>query len=709
MATVKEENFQLNAINPEDTKDLKNRDPKYLERDLAFIATLSQAAINVELFTIPLYMTSMYSIVGMHQINTKDTEFYKGRWWPGSAPSATPDLSTVKNKSISNQKAFNNIFSVFMEEMLHLQLASNVAAKLGLKPSFTSSALQNQKNAWICYGGNEDSKKTIPHIIDFRDCKEDSALINVELGALNENQINLFIAIEETLQNAQGRIKPECWEKYSHQAPYNDWKTTDNESDLPLFGSIGKMYETLWAYIEIEYTDGTTLLSKLLKNQEPAFQRDQFNVKTDSHPQSEFPHITTTLGQYSSELILKVELINIINAITDQGEGKGVVHNILKTWDTENFLANHISAEKSNFSQANANMPSMVKSVRPKFQPDTEALKADYVGYDDKGSQTKISGQAKARIDAAKMDHLETFILVKEIMKKDDFLTWDKWHAQGHKWSADMLETKGDSNDTTTYNIPSAQEVADALNEVKSKSDTMDYYDTLSKAAVGTLKGITTSLDSYWNQECAEFPNPAMVGSGDRISICWAIMGKKPDLLLGIDIADNNKEMFNACQGMSLMNGQEGKDEMPDVRIYHSCKGSNECKTQGGCGFVHSSTSGGGQCGGSTNIDQSTIMSAPANNKCGAKGGCAVPISASQLFPNQGSTANYKMQVYTYQGEADFKTTEVEEITYKVGEAVYDVAWNAYTKALESRGLRKEKLPKKPKADPLRVAFPPST
>src|ERR1700744_664064 len=38
--------------------------------DLAALKAIAQAAIDVELFTIPLYMTSLYSIEGMHEINS---------------------------------------------------------------------------------------------------------------------------------------------------------------------------------------------------------------------------------------------------------------------------------------------------------------------------------------------------------------------------------------------------------------------------------------------------------------------------------------------------------------------------------------------------------------------------------------------------------------------------------------------------------------
>src|SRR5689334_11145057 len=98
---------------------IKDRDLKHLATDTAAVRAIAQAAVSVELFTIPLYMNTMYSIYGTHQINSKghqDTSagvpYYKGRQWPG--------MSTTAHAETPNEKAFNLIFSVFIQEMLHL-------------------------------------------------------------------------------------------------------------------------------------------------------------------------------------------------------------------------------------------------------------------------------------------------------------------------------------------------------------------------------------------------------------------------------------------------------------------------------------------------------------------------------------------------------------------------------------------------------------
>src|SRR6478609_2122142 len=90
------------------------RSMDFFPTDLKALHTIVQAAVDVELFTIPLYMTSLYSLQGMHQINSKGNNFYEGRTWPGMSPTAKPQTG--------NQKAFNAVFSVFVAEMLHLQI-----------------------------------------------------------------------------------------------------------------------------------------------------------------------------------------------------------------------------------------------------------------------------------------------------------------------------------------------------------------------------------------------------------------------------------------------------------------------------------------------------------------------------------------------------------------------------------------------------------
>ncbi|AEI64918.1 hypothetical protein LILAB_15065 [Corallococcus macrosporus] len=166
-------------------QDTVPRDPSLIPTDAAALRALAQAAVNVELFTIPLYMAGMYSIQGMHEINAAEQTFYKGRRWPGAATTSAPGNA--------NERAFNILFSVFIQEMLHLQLAANLATGMGVKPDFTSSTLQTPQFGWTCYGPD---RTVIPHIIDLRDTTTYTD-VKVQLGALDANLLDLFLAIEE--------------------------------------------------------------------------------------------------------------------------------------------------------------------------------------------------------------------------------------------------------------------------------------------------------------------------------------------------------------------------------------------------------------------------------------------------------------------------------------------------------------------------------
>ena len=173
--------------------ELKLRDPKYRDTDKAALQAIAQAAIDVELFTLPLYMVSMYSIQGMHQITSKGNDFYRGRLWPGASPARALE-------GTPNEQAFNHFFSVFIDEMLHLQLASNIAKALGVMPSFNSPALVNDNYGWVCYGPD---KTLLPHILDFNDTVGDCQKIRVKLDALTVEQNQLFLAIEQNEEDAK--------------------------------------------------------------------------------------------------------------------------------------------------------------------------------------------------------------------------------------------------------------------------------------------------------------------------------------------------------------------------------------------------------------------------------------------------------------------------------------------------------------------------
>lgn len=660
--------------------ELKERDPVNKDLDKAALQAIAQAAINVELFTIPLYMISMFSIQGMHQITSSGNDFYQGRLWPGASPSPAPEKDP---DTPTNAQAFNHFFSVFIDEMLHLQLASNIAKALGVMPTYNSSELQDKNFGWTCY----DNKTVLPHILDFQDTINGYNDITVKLDALTLAQNRLFLAIEENEEDAKSIIDPQKVGNYFPSVPFADWSAGDTEENLPLFGTIGWMYKCLWQYMEIEYTDGTTLFEYVFNR--GTLERDLFNAGSSYH-KPEYPKMPTMAsGEINSQNAME-NILNMINAITDQGEGSGVAEWIRRMRGLLQYAL-----------------------VEEQFRPDEAALDFNYPNYTDTGKQDNPSGDTVARSKNGGMDHHDRFKAINDLLLTGKVVTWDKWHASGNKWTAEMLKTAG--YDLNKWPLPSADEIAAAMNNLKSVGSNYDIFSTV---ATGSIAGITRVLSGFWTNEMTSFPSPSMYGSGDRVSICWAIFGQFPDITKGIQDKTAGT-LYHACQALNLE--QPGNSCAP-VEVYHSCRGSNDCKAEGGCGFVQVVGESKVMCGQKVLLEQLMptqslqkilkFYSAPSDNACAGSGGCAIPISASQLYPLPDSTKpdqkTAEMELYDFVGKTGDPVKLPNKLTYSMGDKVYDIAWNAYLEVLKHRNTKP--LPDKPEVpSDLRLAFPPST
>jgi hypothetical protein len=673
---------------------IRNRPVEKRDIDASALRALAQAAVNVELFTIPLYMGTLYSIHGMHEINGAGQTFYRGRLWPGAATTRAPRTT--------GERCFNTIFSVFIQEMLHLQLAANIAACVGVEPSFTSPILQNGTHGWTCFGPHEH---VIPHILDLRDVKESvpyhDAVVN--LAPLGAQQVQLFLAIEESELTAVTRIEPGALHKYFEPAPFEGWTTDKTEADLPLFGSIGCMYARMATYMTIAYDDGTTLWEYVFTPR--AVQRELFNTPNGGHPMGEYPGFPTVVPTASPEEALS-GAIEMIAAITDQGEGRGVGPKVRALLAATR--AGQVSAENE---------------VEPVYRSSAKALALDYPSFDADGKPVGSADKA-ARAGADTVDHFARFAsMVTELqtLPKGTILTWDQWHAERGERGFEPRDLLTGPSDPGIPNIPTAAEVAGALNRLKHKEGALAQF---SQVAAGSIYGITRVLGDYWSDPKVGFPFPAMGGSGDRMAICWAVLGEAPELWHGTNLRPK-APYYHACQGLDL--DKPGENTMPLGSTFHTCIGSNECKGQGGCGFVQK-LAGGGNCGASASAATgdvggsrsggktisahlasqnlcggggggSTLFSPPADNACGGFGGCAVPISASQLYPVSGT-----MQLF---GITTEDMPKVGTLDFKVGDSVYATAWKAYVAVINAGNGVPPAGP--PPPDDLRLAFPPST
>ncbi|WP_322092338.1 ferritin-like domain-containing protein [Paraburkholderia bannensis] len=658
---------------------------KNLAADMAAVRALLQAAVNVELFTIPLYMCAMKSIQGTHAINAKDVDYYKGRVWPGRSIGRVPDESEDKTGH-ANQTAYNALFSVFIDEMLHLQIAANLCSALREKPDFNSPALQDNLCNWKCYGPDQT---IIPHIIDLKDL-EKPAVQTVELRDLSPEQLALFMIIEQDDELARSMLKSEFRTndggKYFPAVPFANWTAQNTETDLPLFGTISWMYYCLLQYTTMKYEDNETLWDKMFGGQ-----RDLFNSRTtnSSHPMAEFPLMPSRIGAATAH----VQALQMIFGICDQGEG-GIK-------DATILAYARMVTESGGFKLSSSDV------VLPQYQPNEDALKTDYPSYDDTGHLLADSDDVTARVANGKKDHFERFKDLQRTMPS--IVTWRQWHANASsKWTGSMLTT-ADYTPSASANIPTPDAVAAALNNLKQTDPK-----TLDNVVQGALAGITKVLSASWSDPTVAFPMPSMVGSGDRMALFWAVYGEAPTLRQSVKQESDGvaaATLYHACQSLSL--DASGGAGCAAPSVYHSCKGSNHCATQGGCGFIQPVT-GGGNCSASAVHSDSkaggicgapSLYSAPADNRCNGFGGCAVPISASQLFPDRTSQT---MQLYDFDKEGT-PVALPDRLKIEYGASVYETAWHAVETVRAHRDPNYKKQAVPPAPTDLRVALPPST
>lgn len=723
---------------------LSGRDTKYIDVDTRVVRWISQAAVNVELFTIPLYMTSLYSISGMHPITGQGNAFYKGRIWPG-AKTSVDDLATPGTPGWGNKRAFNIVFSIFIQEMLHLQMAANLATAIGASPCFTDPALQSSDHGWTCYGPD---LTVIPNIVDLTDTST-YADTKVDVGPLDAERLALFLAIEQPQDDAEKDIVRNQ-QNYFKKVPFDGDDLQYNPAVAGiLFGSIGYMYQCYRDYLSISYTDGSKLWDHVFTP--TGQQNDLFNgFSFPGHPMREFMGFESTIALTDKDIAFRQALV-MMNAITDQGEGATL---------------------KARLDTANETM--LLGAVEKRYCPDIDALRSDYPSYDDTGKQI-LSADAVARGGNDGADHYERFEEVRGLLDQGGIITWDQAGKAGN-WTGDDLKTP-DYQPKDCGNLPEPEAIAAALNNLCNDNGDANYA-TLSQAVVGAIKGVTTVLDQYWNPatpgSTVSFPFPSMAGSGDRMSTAWAVFGKTPDLSKGVAKPDTNI-VNHACQGLSLtpQRGGVGTNSCAQTPIFHTCRGSNLCKGMGGCGFVQPS-SGGGSCGASVAATTSskpgmignncsavqmrangglcgtptpsptpsaTHYTAPSDNICGGFGGCAVPISALQLYPKAGT-----MDVYVLAGKAlcgaptptptphgcsaaqtedtapkagglcgsptptptpgPSTSKKIGTIDFAVGDRVEDIAFQAFSMVAKELGYP---APTQQEPNDLRLAFPPST
>lgn len=196
-----------------------------------------QHAVDLEFWTLPLYLTSLYSIQGLENLE------------PRQYPSAAKLLA-----------------SIAAQEMLHLEIACNLCNALGYSPQFNKPV----------YSEANGIPFLKPHQLP-----NDISGFAVKPGALNENSIKLFCAIE----------LPE-------QQTHRDWN--DDET----YDSIAHLYEAL--YIAVNHLWQKCFIGAGKNNK----QKNSFNVQ----------HHASGIG-VSQQVNSLEDAHAAIEAIIEQGEG----------------------------------------------------------------------------------------------------------------------------------------------------------------------------------------------------------------------------------------------------------------------------------------------------------------------------------------------------------------------------------------------------
>lgn len=531
MSSKKRTRPELATPKPKPPKPGPPRDPVNLALDRAALFTLIQTAVNVELFTIPLYMTTLYSIRGTYPAPVDGQDL-----WPGLRPDPT--------SSLPSQRAFNAIFSVYVQEMLHLQLAGNLCSAMGLPPRFEPPV----------YDGT-----TLPCIGDLKNMPgyED---VRVELGPLNRNQIRLFLAIEN----------PDWVSPIPKPAvPFAGWGPGE---PLPTFGTIGHLYECIEEYMDLSYQGKGkpfTLWEKVY--QRDSIQIDLFNFTTpSSHPAPEYPfHVF--IPPHVNARQARAIAAEMIAAITEQGEGR----------DADTTM-----------------------KVDPAYVPNEPNLSSDYGAddaavryfWDQEGHYERFQQVARwiAGIETWPQwwDSRGGVVAWRweDLVVAPDFA--DEATRKFAQQRADAL------NDART-----ADQINDALDQSFSSLLQAIEASWLNKGWLERQrKDGKEAINAY-----DLFPYAAMQALYTRVTAVWAANGvprfKTVSTTGGLP---DPTHPAHACQGLDPDAKPLGGNTCANA-VIHTCGGANSCTHQGGCGYpnpkvdgypsVNTDTGGKGGCG----------------------------------------------------------------------------------------------------------------
>ena len=309
-------------------------------------------------------------------------------------------------------------------------------------------------------------------------------------------------------------------------------------------------------------------------------------------------------------------ILNMINAITDQGEG----------------VAKWIRQMRGLLQYA---------PVKGQFQPDEKALDFDYPNYTDTGVQNNPSGNKVARTQNGALDHEDRFKAINDLLKAGGVVTWDQWHAAGNKWTAEMLITNEEDYKANKWNLPPADMPWPPRSTTSRRTTSMRTITRPSAKRRPAPSPASRGCFAAWTAETTAFPSPSMYGSGDRVSICWAVFGRLPDITAGI--AAKTAEVVSRLPGSRTERHAQqhvrARRSLPFLPRLEHLQGRGRLRLRPGGGRARSAApelldhlNPTRPLQGAA-VPAKPVYSAPSDNMCASFGGCAVPISASQLYP----------------------------------------------------------------------------
>lgn len=485
--------------------DKREATAENVNTDQKILRQLLQAAVDVELFTIPLYMTSLYSIQGFTVVGVEPD-----MQWPGRSPQLVDERASRDERV--TQQAFNIIYSVYIQEMFHLQLAGNIAKAAGLDVSLEPPVY--------------DGSSVIPYVGDLKTMKVKGrgtpyADVKVRLGPVDENQVKLFMAIEE----------PD-WDV----GPGPHLPLTGPVTPNTTFGSIGHLYEAIIWYMNRKYSDCSTLWSHCYKPHAP--QLDAFRARdpkdaprSDEKEEYTFPVTFTDCTDADKAL---QRAITMIHAIVDEGEG-GPLFDMLDR--------QHV--------------------VPREFRPNAKILEWFASVYD----MPRASAQVQASENA--VSHFDRFRALAESCH--EVVTWSKWRAAHGPWRASDFIKPGVK--------PTREQKQDAERRAKAYND-REVIPELDRRLSLTFTSLLNRIADDWNepqQPNATFPIWAMLGVSSRVKALWAAGGQPTFQHVAPPTGD-----LHACQGL---NPHNPGNNCCATAIDHTCATANSCANQGGCGY----------------------------------------------------------------------------------------------------------------------------